>query len=177
MPRRHSGHHCILDVGVRRTLLCTHPRACAPTHVHAHTRRGKTAPFCPFTARAELAGVPPTVSRGAPRTHTRSPPFSFVLVPPSLRAHPHAPREREPPPALDPHRAWGQNRRATPPAKASNSPCRCSPSRPSFSSPSEPVGYRRPHRGARCPGAVEPRRRRHHPETPLLWGNSPSTWR
>jgi hypothetical protein len=39
-----------------------------------------------------------------------------------------------------------------------NPPCRCSPSRPSFSSPSKSVGHRRPRRGTRCPGAVEPRR-------------------
>jgi hypothetical protein len=39
-----------LHVGVRRMLLCMHPRARAPTHSHTHARRGKTAPFCPFTA-------------------------------------------------------------------------------------------------------------------------------
>jgi hypothetical protein len=44
-------HRCRgLDVGVCRALLCMHTRARAPTHVHAHARRGKIAPFCPFTA-------------------------------------------------------------------------------------------------------------------------------
>jgi hypothetical protein len=34
-------------------------------HAHAYAKQGKITPFYQFTPRAELAGVPPAVSRGA----------------------------------------------------------------------------------------------------------------
>jgi hypothetical protein len=63
------------------------------------------------------------------------------------------------------------------PAMASTSPHRSPPPRSFASSPSNPVGSRKPHHGACCPGATRSHRRRDHPALPLLWAISSNAWR
>jgi hypothetical protein len=163
----------------RRGELLT-PRARASGHHQVRTPflvNARADPRRPWPPQPRRRAALPLSAGGAahPRTFA-TPPLALCF-----RARTHTCVHREyasHPPVLGPRRARGQMRRVVPP------PCRpwLQPRRAGlpllgrfFSSPSDPVGHRGPRRGTCCPGAVEPRRRRDHPEPPLLWGISPST--
>jgi hypothetical protein len=80
---------------------------------------------------------------------------------------------------LSPRRARNLGRYVDPPLCRPWLPSpRWSPLPCSFpSSPSNPVGSRKPHHGTCCPGTVSPHRRRDLPASSLLCGFSPNTWR
>jgi hypothetical protein len=162
----------------RRERQVTVERAHPFLRLHAQTLTGRGHP----SRAAELLCL---CRRVAPRLPALATSLLLRAAQPSTRTCTRSPSRARARPCVgarvcrrwqpQPHRRRPYARRRA--GHDLNPPRRCSPSRPSFSSPSKPVGHRGPRRGTCCPGAVEPHRRRDHPEPLLLWGISPSTWR
>jgi hypothetical protein len=173
-PGVHSSVHPYFD-STPRSLSSAHTLSCECTRIPSLAVATPAAsPSCSASVAVSRHAYPcsplPSYSVLHNPVHARVPGYLLMHVLALMLAHASG-RRWQPQP---------RRRRPCARRRAShdlNPQRQCSLSRPSFSSPSKQVGHCGPCHGTRCPGAVEPHRRRDHPEPPLLWGISPSTWR